>query len=111
MGVGVILQKTTYTTNMLQQAGGGGGNLEVFAVIKDLQVEEAAECTLTITGKGGKGGNVDNDGYDGQESSVKCNTDTRTFSVPGGKGGRREHRLDLQLVPEYSNWRERRTVC
>ncbi len=81
------LAKITYN-NEYAAAGGGGGGAGSIAVIKDLQVGKAAECTLTM-GKGGKGGNVDNDGYDGQESSVKCNTDTRTFSVPGGKGGKK----------------------
>ncbi len=74
--------------NEFAAAGGGGGGAGSIAVIKDLQVGKAAECTFTIA-KGGKGGNVDNDGYDGQASTVKCNTDTRTFIVPGGKGGKK----------------------
>ncbi len=49
MGLGV-LQKITYN-NEYAAAGGGGGGAGSIAVIKDLQVGKAAECTLTIRAK------------------------------------------------------------
>lgn len=69
-------------------AGGGGGGGGSVAHIKNLYIGKTAECTLTI-GKGGKGGNIDNNGMDGTLSSIKCNTDSRTFIVHGGKGGKK----------------------
>ena len=79
--------KLTYSNEYPAAPGGGGGGGTV-AQIKDVQLGRQAECKLTI-GKGGKGGNIDNDGIDGGASSIKCNTDTRTFIVPGGKGGKK----------------------
>ena len=79
--------KITYNNEYAAAPGGGGGGGTI-AQIKDVQLGRQAECTLTI-GKGGKGGEIDNDGLDGGASSVKCNTDTRTFTVPGGKGGKK----------------------
>ncbi len=79
--------KLTYNNELPSSAGGGGGGGSV-AHIKNLYIGKTAECTLTI-GKGGKGGNIDNNGMDGTLSSIKCNTDSRTFIVNGGKGGKK----------------------
>lgn len=80
------LVKITYKRKFAAAAGGGGGG-GTLAQIKDVQLGKQTDCTLTI-GKGGKGGNADNNGTDGGSSSIKCSTDVRTFTVPGGKGGK-----------------------
>ncbi len=78
--------KITYNNEYAAASGGGGGGGTV-AQIKDVQLGRQSECKL-IMGKGGKGGSIDNNGTDGGSSSIKCTTDTRTFIVPGGKGGK-----------------------
>lgn len=80
------LVKITYKRKFPAAAGGGGGG-GTLAQIKDVQLGKQTDCTLTI-GKGGKGGSADNNGTDGGSSSIKCSTDVRTFTVPGGKGGK-----------------------
>ena len=79
--------RITYN-NELAGAGGGGGGGGSIAQIKNIYMGSKTQCTLTI-GKGGNGGSVDNNGMDGESSSVKCDNDARIFSVDGGKGGKR----------------------
>ncbi len=79
--------KLTYKRKFAAAPGGGGGGGSV-AKITNLYVGKESNCTLVI-GKGGNGGNVDNNGTDGGSSSIKCDSDSRTFIVEGGKGGKK----------------------
>lgn len=69
-------------------AGGGGGGAGSVVNIKNIYIGKNAECVLTI-GKGGAGGNKDNNGLNGGLSSVKCDSDSRIFAVDGGTGGKK----------------------
>lgn len=68
-------------------AGGGGGGGGSLLHIPNLYIGKTAVCTLNI-GSPGSGGNIDSDGVDGGQTTIKCSTDPRTFKVNGGFGGK-----------------------